>query len=143
EVGHDMKDRRGLMIRLFSLLLAFAAGFVAATPGGALAFPDKPVRLIVPFAPGGAADVAGRIFAEVLGETLGGTVVVENRPGAGGTIAAAYVANESADGYTLLFASTTAMSTAMILQPEITYNSQSDFMPISLVASVPTILVTT
>src|SRR5690606_12891918 len=108
-------------MRLLTLSVALAAA-VAAIPGASMAFPARPMRRIVPFPPGGAADLTGRVFADALRAALNGTVVVESRPGAGGTIGAAYAANEPADGYTLLFASTGAMSTAMIMQPDISYD---------------------
>src|SRR5512139_2455351 len=89
-----------------ALLLGFAAAAGGVVPAAAQtnAFPSRPIKLIVPHAPGGNSDTFGRILAQKLSERIGQQVVVENKPGAGGTVASAMIAKSAADGYTLLVA---------------------------------------
>ena len=104
-------------------------------------YPDHPVRLVVPFAPGGINDVLARIVASELGERLGQRVVIENRPGAGGTIGSNLVAKSAADGYILLFGATSTIAVSPSLYADRPYDPVKDFEPITLVASVPSVLV--
>jgi tripartite-type tricarboxylate transporter receptor subunit TctC len=104
-------------------------------------WPNRPIRLIVPFAPGGATDIIGRVVAQHLGERLGQSVVIENRPGAGTTIGNAEVAKAKPDGYTLLFAPTPFVIT-QVVYPSLPYDPQKDFTPVALLAVSPFILVT-
>jgi tripartite-type tricarboxylate transporter receptor subunit TctC len=105
----------------------------------AAAYPVKPVRMVVPLAPGGGSDIVGRIVAQALTEKWGQTVVVDNRPGAGGTLGNAIVARSAADGYTLLVSSST-----MAISPSLIKNQPSDiirdFRPVTLLASQPSII---
>jgi tripartite-type tricarboxylate transporter receptor subunit TctC len=106
------------------------------------AYPSvKPIRLIVPFAPGGNVDITARTIAPGLGEAVGQTVVVENRTGAGGVLGADAVAKSPADGYTLLMGSNSSVSVAPALNPKNPYHPIRDFAPISLVAATPFVLV--
>ena len=106
------------------------------------AYPSvKPIRLIVPFAPGGNVDITARTIAPGLGEAIGQTVVVENRTGAGGVLGADAVAKSPADGYTLLMGSNSSVSVATALNPKNPYHPVRDFAPISLVAATPFVLV--
>jgi len=106
------------------------------------AYPSvKPIRLIVPFAPGGNVDITARTIAPGLGEAIGQTVVVENRTGAGGVLGADAVAKSPADGYTLLMGSNSSVSVAPALNPKNPYHPIRDFAPISLVAATPFVLV--
>ena len=106
------------------------------------AYPSvKPIRLIVPFAPGGNVDITARTIAPGLGEAIGQTVVVENRTGAGGVLGADAVAKSPADGYTLLMGSNSSVSVAPALNPKNPYHPIGDFAPISLVAATPFVLV--
>ena len=104
-------------------------------------YPSKPIRLIVPFAPGGNVDITARTVAPELSTLLGQQVIVENKPGAGGTIGANDVAKSPPDGYVLLVGSNSTVSVAPALYPKNPYNPVKDFMPISNLAEVPFVLV--
>jgi len=118
---------------LFALLLALPIQALAQ-------YPARPVKLIVPFPPGGATDIVGRIVAQKLGERFGQPVVVENKPGAGGSIGSDLVAKSPADGYTLLMATTSTHSIGPTLQ-KLPYDPLKDFAPVLHVANVPNVLV--
>jgi tripartite-type tricarboxylate transporter receptor subunit TctC len=115
------------------------AGF--AQSGPASNFPDKPIRLVVPFAAGGALDVVARIVGQKLTESWGKQVVIDNRLGAAGNIGAEYVAKAVPDGYTLLMSSVTTQAISMSLLAKPPYDFVRDFSPVSLVASAPLALV--
>ena len=105
------------------------------------AYPNKPIRMIVPFPAGGATDILARALSQKLGEKIGQTVVVENRPGAGGTIGADAASKSAADGYTLLLATSSTHSIGPAINPKIPYNAEADFTPIAYVASSPNVVV--
>src|SRR5690242_10734378 len=115
--------------------------FLAALPVAAQWAPAHPVKLVVPFAPGGQPDVVARAIAGPLGRALGAPVVVENRAGAGGNIAADVVAKSPPDGYTLLMASSSTHGANMSVYPKLPFDPIKDFAPIVLVASNPNVLV--
>ena len=117
------------------LLLLLFAGHAAAQP-----YPSKPVRLVVGFAPGGAADFVSRAFQEPLGKALGQPIVVDNRPGAGSSIAAEHVAKSAPDGYTLLIASPSSILVNPLITPKAGFQPQKDLVPVSKVSSSPLIL---
>ena len=120
------------------ILLAVAA---AASPVfAAEQFPTRPIRFIVPYAPGGNVDISGRIVAPALGEILGQTVVVDNRPGAGGNLGASLVAKATPDGYTLLVGSSGPLSVNPVIFKNLPYDSLKDFAPISTVQAVPLVV---
>lgn len=119
--------------------LAALLGGVAA-PAFAQGWPTKPLRLIVSFAPGGPADIVGRLVGQALQEKLGQQVVVENRAGAGGNIAARFVAGQPADGYTLLV-TTSSLAVNQTLYKEPGYDAQRDFVAVANLAASPNILV--
>jgi tripartite-type tricarboxylate transporter receptor subunit TctC len=121
-------------------LLAAAAVAVAPLAAWA-AFPDKPLRLVVPFPPGGAADLMARGLAQHLGEQLGQQVIVDNRGGAGGTVACEMVARAPADGYTLLFGTMGTHAINPALYPKLRYDPLKDFAPIALTHITPRVLV--
>ena len=122
---------------------ALLAWVLAAASSVALAqYPNKPIRIIVPFAPGGNVDITARLVAPALQEILGQPVVVENKPGAGGTIGADQVVKSAPDGYTLLMGSNSTFSVAPSLYPRNPYNPLKDFAPVSMIASAPFVLVT-
>ena len=122
--------------------IALAAALILAGGGDALAqaYPNKPMRLIIGFAPGGAADTVARSLGESLGRVLGQPVVIENRAGAGSSIAATHVAKSAPDGYTLLIASPASISVNPALNPKLTYRP-SDLLPITKVSSSPLLIV--
>ncbi|MCX7962231.1 MAG: tripartite tricarboxylate transporter substrate binding protein, partial [Burkholderiales bacterium] len=126
-----------------ALLAALGAGALAAlAPRGVrAAYPERPIRIIVPFAPGGNADLMARLFAERMTETLGQPVVVENRAGGGGIVGAEAVARAPADGYTLLAGSNGPLTVNPLLQAKLGYEPLRDFAPIGLTSFVPHALV--
>jgi tripartite-type tricarboxylate transporter receptor subunit TctC len=122
---------------------ALALPLAVAMPAFAQAWPARPIRLVVPFAPGGTTDVMARLLAERLGPRLGQPVVVENRPGAGATIGAAAVAQAAPDGHVLAMSNSTAHGVSPALYPNIPYDALRDFTHVALVATSPSILVVT
>src|SRR5262245_34397978 len=104
------------------------------------AWPNKPVRLLVGFTPGSATDITARMFAQKFGEAWGVAVAVENVPGAGGTVSSARVAKSTPDGYTMSYAGNGAITIAPSLYPKLGYDSTRDFVPISMVLTMPSIL---
>ena len=132
-----MKISRRRVLRL----TATAAG-LASMPRGARAqaYPNRPVRIIMGFAPGASGDLAARLLAQELGKLLSQQFIVENRTGAGSTIATNFVAHAAPDGYTLL-QGTVANTISPIITPNISYDFQKDFAPISLFATLPNIIV--
>ena len=121
--------------------LVLAAALLPAGHAFGQPYPAKPVRLVVPFAPGGGTDVLARAVAQHLAKGLGASVVVENRPGAGGTIGSEAVAKAPADGYTLLMATNATLALAPGLYPKLGYDPVRDFTPVALVATGPSVLV--
>src|SRR3954463_296086 len=109
-------------------------------PAAEIAFPTKPVRIIVPFAPGGPTDIVARTVGQQLTAVLRQPVVVDNRPGAGGVVGADLVAKSAADGYTLLLCSTGAMAINPGLLAKMPYEPLRDFAPITLVVTIPYLL---
>lgn len=124
-----------LRAALGAALLASAQTIVAQ------AYPVKPIRLMVPFPPGGSTDIVARIVAQKLGERLGQPVVIENRGGAGGTIGAALIAKSAPDGYSLVFGTTSTHAVAPAVYPKLDYDPIKDFAPIGMVAVTPYLLV--
>jgi tripartite-type tricarboxylate transporter receptor subunit TctC len=128
------KNRFTLLAGALALCISTCA--VAAGP-----YPSGPIHLVVGFPPGGINDIVARIVGEKLGESLGQTVVVDNKSGAGGTIGANYVAKASPDGYTLLLGSVSNLAMAPGQYPELPYSPTASFAPIALVAAAPNVLV--
>src|SRR5438105_14135164 len=125
--------------RILSFLLAFAA-LTLSVPARA-DYPNRPVAVIVAFTPGGPSDLLSRILGKKLGQLLGQPFVVENRPGAGGNIAAEAAAHAAPDGYTLLMGNNSILATNASLYKKMGYNAEQDFAPISLIGSQANILV--
>jgi tripartite-type tricarboxylate transporter receptor subunit TctC len=143
---HHNERSRGMRRKVAARTVAvvFGAAMAAAYPYAAVAaaaggYPDKPIRLVVPFGAGGAVDVVARVLAKELAGHLGQNVIVENRTGAGGNIAAAFVAKADPDGYTLLMGST-GNSVNGSLYRNLTYDPDRDLEPVALVGTVPTVL---
>ncbi len=128
------------MNRTFSRALAAAWLAVACASVQAQTFPDRPVRIVVPSPPGGSTDQLARIMGQKLGEKWGQTVIIENRPGAGLTLGADYVAKQPADGYTLLMGAV-HHSIAPAVYKKLPYDFQRDLAPITVVAVVPNVLI--
>ncbi|NUZ04424.1 Bug family tripartite tricarboxylate transporter substrate binding protein [Piscinibacter koreensis] len=126
------------------LLIACAAA-AAASPASLLAqpaaWPTKPVRIVVPFAPGGTTDILARALAPELGKAFGQTFIIENKPGAGGNVGADQVAKSAPDGYTLLMGTVGTHAINAALYPKMPFDHVKDFVPITLVAGVPNVLV--
>jgi tripartite-type tricarboxylate transporter receptor subunit TctC len=120
---------------------ALAATAVLAFAAQAQTYPNKPIRLVVGFAPGGNTDTVARVVGQKLGERLGQQVIIENKAGAGGTIATGEVARAPADGYTLTMGTTTTHAIAPAAYSKLTYDPSADFEPIALVATAPYLLV--
>jgi tripartite-type tricarboxylate transporter receptor subunit TctC len=129
--------------RAFIRLVGGAAVAWPLTPGGAAAqaYPNRPVTLVVPFPPGGGNDALARAAAEGMSKTLGQQVVVDNRGGAGGTVATRAVAKNAPDGYTILLAYTGTLAINPTLYPSPGYDPRKDFAPIGLIGSLSSVLV--
>jgi tripartite-type tricarboxylate transporter receptor subunit TctC len=123
------------------LAVGIVAGLALAGPAKAQDYPSKPIRLVVPFAAGGATDVLARLVGERLTASLGQQVVVDNRPGAGGNIGSDIVARAEPDGYTILMGAVGTHAINPSLYPKMPYDPVKDFAPVTLVASVPNVLV--
>src|SRR5262249_29869682 len=122
-------------------LLAVAASLALKSPPLAADYPNRPVTLVVAFTPGGPSDVLARIVGKKMEQLLGAPFVIENRPGAGGNIAAEGVARAAPDGYTLLMGNNSILATNESLYKRINYSPEKDFIPITLVGTQANILV--
>ena len=124
-----------------AVLVAFAClPRCAATARGQATYPSQAIRLIVPYAPGGVPDTTARLLAQRLQDRVGQTVVVENRAGGNGSVAAAVIAAAPADGYTLFVVDTTMLSVNPLFISQLSYNPQKDFVPIAALARTPLFL---
>ena len=131
------------MQRRYLLALSTSSAFALASFTGAAfaqAYPNKVVRLQIPFAPGGTTDIVGRVIAEPLGKALGQTVIVENRAGGGGVVGATEIARAVPDGYTLGVATVSTTAANPAINPKIAYNPLTDFTPIINIAATPNII---
>jgi tripartite-type tricarboxylate transporter receptor subunit TctC len=124
------------MLRLF----LSACVFLFAASGWAQQYPSRPIRIIVPFAPGGATDLPARLIAPKLSESLGQPVIVENKPGAGGVIGIDMVAKSAPDGYTLLMATNGELVMNPSIYPKLPYNPFKDLVPISVAVESPLVM---
>lgn len=128
-------------LRLSVLVAAACAALIPATAFAAGAYPDRPIRLMLPFPPGGPSDIIGRLFAQKLGEAMGQQVVIDNRGGAAGNIACEIAKSAAPDGYTLLQGTVGTMSINPGLYQKLAYEPLRDFAPISLMTETPYLLV--
>jgi tripartite-type tricarboxylate transporter receptor subunit TctC len=124
-----------------ALFLAIAAAWTVAAGIAGAAYPDRPVRIIVPYPPGGNIDITARTIAPGLGEALGTTVVIDNRGGAGGTIGSELAAKSAPDGYTMLLGSTGTLATSPLLYAKVGFDPLKDYAYTSLVSVVPLVIV--
>ena len=118
-----------------------AAGAAMLPAARAQSYPAKPIRMIIPFPPGGATDILGRVLAQKLGDQLGQSVVVENRPGAGGAIGSEMTAKAAPDGYTIQMATVSTHSIGPALNPKTPYNVKRDFAPVIHLADSTNVLI--
>jgi tripartite-type tricarboxylate transporter receptor subunit TctC len=118
--------------RAATAFLAGVLALAALAPATAQTYPDKAIHLVVPFAAGGSPDVIARMLGEELGAALGQNIVIENRGGAGGNIAAQYVLDQPADGYTLFLGTSGNMATNKVLYRRLKFDPETDFMPVSI-----------
>jgi tripartite-type tricarboxylate transporter receptor subunit TctC len=131
---------RFLIPRRVVLALASVALLLPAPGHSQATYPNKPIRIVVPFAPGGSTDLLARRVGDKLAAAWGQPVVVDNRPGAGGTVGADFVAKSAPDGYTLLAGVTGSNAIAQALYPKLPYDVMKDFSPVSMIVSAPLVL---
>ncbi len=131
--------RRRCLAGLMAGAALYAASLSAVAQDGD--YPSRPVRVIVPFGAGGTADLVARVVAEQLAKTLGQPFVVENKPGAGGTIGSDLLAKASPDGYTVGWGSVSTHATSVSLYPKLPYDPRKDFTPLGRVAAIPNVMV--
>jgi tripartite-type tricarboxylate transporter receptor subunit TctC len=129
-----------MSMRGMSTLLAVCGALAAAGPAVAQSYPTRPITLVVPFAPGGSASTAARSVADKMSETLGQQIVIDNRGGAGGTVATRAVAKAPPDGYTLLVVTSATVGTSPSLFQNLGYDPRKDFAPIGLIAATPNLI---
>ena len=119
------------------LIAALALGVFSTVASAQSGYPNKPIKMVVPFAAGGSTDIVARVVGQKLSESLGQPVVIENRPGANGTLGADLVAKAQADGYTIMMGEVGCLAMAPSLYPKLNYDPARDFAPITLVARTP------
>jgi len=128
------------LYRVFVLIVGLAAGTALSTAALAQAYPDRPIRIVVPYAAGGAVDIVARVVGQALSDAMHQPVIVDNRPGASANIGMEAVAKAQPDGYTLLMASN-GLTTNMALFPSLTFDGRRDFAPIARIGYAPLVLV--
>ena len=131
---------KSLVFKLLITLFFSAHGLMFSTGALAQVWPNKPIKFVVPYPPGGGTDVIARIVQEPMSQALGHQIIIDNRGGAGGSIGTDAVAKSPADGYTVLF-TLSSHTINPAIYPKLAFNTEKDFLPVSLVASLPQILV--
>jgi tripartite-type tricarboxylate transporter receptor subunit TctC len=132
------------LFRAFLIVVASLSGAIVTAPAASVAadaFPSHTAKLVVPFPPGGSLDIIGREIAQKLTEAWGQSVIVENKPGAGGNIGADFVAKSAPDGYTVVMGALSTHAVNPTLYPKMPYDAVKDFAPISMIAITPNVLV--
>jgi tripartite-type tricarboxylate transporter receptor subunit TctC len=117
------------------------AGSAASAPAYAQTYPNRPITLVISFAPGGSTSIVGRVVADKMAQLLGQGIVVDNRPGAGGTVGTKFVAKSEPDGYTILLGYTGTLAIGPSLYKEVGYDPRKDFAPIGMIGNAPSALV--
>lgn len=132
-----------VMARQLLIATAYATLLIVSCAGlaSAQSFPDKPIKLIVPFPPGGGTDLIARELAQALNKTAGWTVVAENRPGAGGNLGVDAAVKSAPDGYTIVLGQTSNLAINPTLYPKLSYQPSKDLAPVTLIASAPLVIV--
>lgn len=123
------------------LALALTLAVLPAAYGQQATFPERPLRLIVGYAPGGSTDIVGRIIAAKLAESLGKAVVVDNKPGASGAIGSAELVRAAPDGHTLIVHIVTTAVIGPLTQKELSFNAEKDFQPVAMIAKLPNMMI--
>jgi tripartite-type tricarboxylate transporter receptor subunit TctC len=122
------------------LHLLVACAMLASQSALADTYPNRPITLVIPFAPGGSASTAARSVTDKMSDTLGAQIIIENRPGAGGTVATRAVAKNAPDGYTILLVTNATLAIAPSLFSNLGYDARKDFAPIGLIAATPNVI---
>jgi len=128
-------------IRKIALLLGAACAVTAGPAAGQGSYPDKPIRMIAPYPPGGTSDILARIAGQKVGEAWNARIVVDNRPGASGSLGTEIAAKATADGYTWVIGSVAPTVLNPLFYPKIAYQTLRDFTPVSLIGAAPQLLV--
>ncbi len=136
----NARHTRPLRRNIFVLVCALATAGAVAVPAGAQTYPAKSIRLVVPFTPGGSTDIIARLVGQKLTEAYGQQVIIDNRPGAGGTIGVDLVAKSQPDGYTIVMGHIGTFGVNPTLYSKLPYDAVRDFQPITLVAMVPNMM---
>lgn len=139
--GFGVRTRRKLAKMPATGLVVAALLSVSIVGAASQAYPDRPIRMIVPFAAGGGTDVVARIISQAVSAKVGASIVVENRPGASGALGAEMVARTASDGYTLMLTNQGPLTIVPFLDQKPPYNANSDFVPIALVGRQPALFV--
>ncbi|HEY9279182.1 MAG TPA: tripartite tricarboxylate transporter substrate binding protein [Eoetvoesiella sp.] len=132
-----MKKNSCLLLGLASILLTVSSPNVLASS----TYPDRPIKLVVPFTPGGSTDFTARLIGQKLSERIGQSIVIENKPGAGGAIGASYAAKSAADGYTLFAGHVGTLSINPALYKRLSYEPATDFKPVAAMVTAPLVIV--
>ncbi len=133
--------KTGWMLAVPAVMLMAAGAAGAQTADAAADFPQKPIKIVVPYPPGGSTDALGRIVGQKISARLGQPVIVENKAGASGNLGATYAAKSAPDGYTLFLGTSTALAVNPHLYPNLTYDPQKDFAPLILATTLPSLVV--
>src|SRR5687768_5226017 len=134
----NLNDKETFPMHAITRRSAVAAAILLGSAGAwAQAYPDKPIRAVVPFAAGSATDQIGRAFAEKMAQTLGQPIVIDNKPGANGMLGADSVAKAPADGYTILIGTNSTNAALKFLMKKLPYDQETAFAPVGYIGSVP------